>query len=210
LLITLIALALAYQTRAPVVLEMSSADQDIYLARGFYRPEEAFGVTYRWTDGDAQIHLPGLGSGVLLHLRISLHEFRPSPLSPGPVTILLNGRKAARFTPAMDLAAYDLDLPTGPVDWRGDAVGVLGGPLGVLAFMGYLGVQFGQPLAHLQVQALFFRGIRAAAFPGATLANYLSGLFGHPPATESVIEAGAMLLLQGVLALMFTNGYWIA
>ena len=121
LLITLIALALAYQTRAPIVLEMSSADQDIYLARGFYRPEEAFGVTYRWTDGDAQIHLPGLGSGVLLHLRISLHEFRPSPLSPGLVTILLNGRKAARFTPAMDLAAYDLDLPTGPVDWRGDA-----------------------------------------------------------------------------------------
>jgi hypothetical protein len=165
---------------------------------------------------------------------------------------------------------------------RADVVGVLGGPLGVLAFMGYLGVQFGQPLAHLQVQALFFRGIRAGAFPafpGATLANYLSGLFGHPPATESVIETGAMLvllvlalevwarlprvygvymltvalfslvggdlislprfilpmfpvfmalglmgkhpwadrailivslLLQGILALMFTNGYWIA
>jgi len=121
-LITLIALALAYQTRAPIVLEMGATDQDIFLARGFYRAEEAFGVTYRWTDGDAQIHLPGLGSGVPLYLRISLHEFRPSPLSPGPVTILLNGRGAARFTPGANLAAYDFDLPTGPVDWNGDVI----------------------------------------------------------------------------------------
>ncbi len=120
LLITLSALALAYQTRTPVVLDMSSANEDIYLARGFYQPEEAFGTIRRWTDGDALVHLPGLGSGVPLYLRISLHEFRPAPLSPGPVTVSLNDRGAARFTPAIDLAVYDFDLPTDPIDLRGN------------------------------------------------------------------------------------------
>jgi hypothetical protein len=73
--------------------------------------------------------------------------------------------------------------------------------------MGYLGVQFGQPLAHLQVQALFFRGIRAGAFPafpGATLANYLSGLFSNLPSTERVIETSAIILL-----LILTLEAWV-
>lgn len=121
LVLAMLSLALAYQSRRPVTLEMSSASEQAYLARGFYRPEEAFGVTYRWTDGNAQIHLPGLGSGASLRLRVNLHEFRPPPLAPDPVTISINGRRAARFTPGVELAAYDFDLPAGLIDWRGDA-----------------------------------------------------------------------------------------
>ncbi|HET7090056.1 MAG TPA: mannosyltransferase family protein, partial [Anaerolineae bacterium] len=70
----------------------------------------------------ARIDLPGLGSGAPLHLHLDLHEFRPSPLSPQPMTILLNGRELARFTPGVDLAGYDFDLPATAVNLRGDVV----------------------------------------------------------------------------------------
>jgi hypothetical protein len=81
---------------------------------------------------------------------------------------------------------------------RADAIGVLGAPLGVLAFTGYLGLQFGRPLAYFEVQALFFKGIRVdafPAFPGTTLARYLHGVLTNPPSTEGVIVVAAMILL---------------
>ena len=158
LVVAALALAAAYQTRAPITLEMASADEvvpvcgwgevvpvcgwdevvpifgwdevvpifgwdeDIYLTRGFYPPEETAGVTHRWTSGDAQIVLPGLGSSVPLRLRIHLQAFRPPLLSPKPVTISLNDRQAIRLTPGVDLAAYDFDLPPDGIDLRGDAL----------------------------------------------------------------------------------------
>jgi hypothetical protein len=91
-----------------------------FLTRGFYPNEETFGVTYRWTSGEAQTTLPGVGGGVPLKLHLQLHEFRPAPLSPDPVAISLNGREVASFAPTNDLAAYDFDLPAS--DLRGDAV----------------------------------------------------------------------------------------
>jgi hypothetical protein len=61
-----------------------------------------------------------VGGGVPLKLHLQLHEFRPAPLKPNPVTIALNGSERATFTPSADLAAYDFDLPA--TDLRGDAV----------------------------------------------------------------------------------------
>ncbi len=122
LVLSVVTLAVVYQTRAPITLDMASSAEGIYLPRGFYTPEEVFGVTYRWTDGDARVDLPDLGSSAPLHLHLDLHEFRPPPLSPQPVTILLNGRELARFTPGVDLAGYDFDLPATAVDPRGDVV----------------------------------------------------------------------------------------
>ena len=119
LVAAVVALAVAYQVRAPIILEMGSTGEDVYLARGFYPPENAFGVSYRWTSGNAQVFLPGLGSRVPIHLQMTLHEFRPPPLAPSPVTLSLNGHEVERFTPGIDLAAYDVDLPAG-ADWRGD------------------------------------------------------------------------------------------
>ncbi len=119
LLISALTLALAYQFRAPLALEMASPAEEIYLTRGFYPNEETAGVTFRWTSGDAQVTLPGVGGGVPLKLHLQLQEYRPAPLSPNPVTITLNGQQVASFTPATDLAAYDFDLP--PADLRGDA-----------------------------------------------------------------------------------------
>ena len=78
------------------------------------------------------------------------------------------------------------------------ASGTLGAPLGVLAFFAYLGAQFGNPLAYFDVQTLFFKGIRAEAFPtfpGTTLANSIYGLFNYPPSTERLAVVGALLLL---------------
>jgi hypothetical protein len=79
---------------------------------------------------------------------------------------------------------------------------VFGAPLGVLAFNLYLNATFGQPAGYLspyfQIQALFFKGIRAGAFPtfpGTTFANYLFGFLNNPPSTESVAVMGAMILL---------------
>ncbi len=120
LITSALALALAYQFRLPLVLEMASPSEEIYLTRGFYPNEETLGVTYRWTSGDAQVTLPGVGGGVPLKLHLQLHEFRPAPLSTQPVTLSLNGRMITSFTPANDLTAYDFELPAS--DLRGDAV----------------------------------------------------------------------------------------
>ncbi|HZY43436.1 MAG TPA: mannosyltransferase family protein, partial [Anaerolineae bacterium] len=116
----LIALSIAYQFRAPITLDMASNDEEIYLTRGFYPPEETFGVTYRWTSGEARIVLPGVGSGTSLHLHVNLQELRPSSLAPQPVTISLNDRSVITFTPTTQLNGYDFDLPAS--DLRGDVI----------------------------------------------------------------------------------------
>ena len=115
-----LALAIAYQFHIPVRLEMTSPAEEIYLARGFYPPEETAGVTFRWTSGDSQVILPGVGSGIPLQLHLQLHELRPAPLTPQPVSIALNGHPVISFTPTLQLAAYDFALPA--ADLRGDAV----------------------------------------------------------------------------------------
>jgi len=125
LIISAAALAIAYQFRAPLVLEMASPAEELYLTRGFYPNEETAGVTFRWTSGDAQITLPGVGApigggDIPLKLHLQLHELRPAPLTPQPVAIALNGNLVTLFTPTNDLAAYDFDLPAS--DLRGDAV----------------------------------------------------------------------------------------
>lgn len=120
-LIAAVMLFAAYQIRAPLALDMAADSEEIYLTRGFYPPEETFGITYRWTSGDAQLIFPGTGSGHALKLNLNLHEFRPAPLMPQPVTIALNGRDVITFTPDTNLQAYSFDLP--PIaDLRGDAV----------------------------------------------------------------------------------------
>ena len=122
LILAVAALAVAYQSHAPTVLDMSSTGEDIFLARGFYPPEVTAGVTHRWTDGDAQIVLRGAGSGVPMRLRVNLQEIRPAAWPLTPVTIMVNDHEPARFTPGADLAAYEFDLPAGAADLRGDLV----------------------------------------------------------------------------------------
>ena len=118
LLISALTLAIAYQFRAPIELEMTSPAEESYLTPGFYSNEETAGVTFRWTSGDAQVILPGVGEGAPLKLHLQLQELRPAPLSPHPVTVSLNGHEVTSFTPSNDLAAYDFDLPGS--DLRGD------------------------------------------------------------------------------------------
>ncbi len=120
IIVALLALAIVYQIRTPITLDMTSNDEEIYLTGGFYPPEETFGVTYRWTSGDAQIVLPGVGGGTNLHLHLNLHELRPSSLIPQPVTISLNNQPVITFTPTAQLSGYDFDLPS--TDLRGDVI----------------------------------------------------------------------------------------
>ena len=120
-LIAAVVLLAAYQVRAPLTLDMASDAEEIYLTRGFYPPEETFNVTFRWTSGDAQIVLPGVGEHVPLKLNLALHEFRPSPLEPRPVLVLLNGSTVISFTPDVILQSYTFDLPP-TTDLRGEAV----------------------------------------------------------------------------------------
>lgn len=120
-LIAAVALAAAYQVRAPLMLDMAANSEEIYLTRGFYPPEETFGVTFRWTSGDSQLIFPGAGSGLPLKIGLTLHEFRPAPLMPQPVTVALNGRDVISFTPDTNLQAYTFDLPP-LIDLRGDVV----------------------------------------------------------------------------------------
>jgi hypothetical protein len=93
-------------------------------------------------------------------------------------------------------------------DIRADAIGVTGGALGVLAFMGYLGLRFGEPMAYFQVQGLFFNRKMAAgafpSFPGTTLVNYLTSFVTTSPSTESTIEIAIL-----VLFLILTLEAWV-
>jgi len=91
---------------------------------------------------------------------------------------------------------------------RADVLSVLGAPLGVMTFMGYLGLRFSQPTAYFQVQGLFFQRKMAPgafpAFPGTTLANYLQDFLRNPPSTESVLEIGVLILF-----LVLTLEAWV-
>jgi hypothetical protein len=85
---------------------------------------------------------------------------------------------------------------------RASIIAVLGAPLGVLAFNLYLNATFGQPAGYFspyfEIQTLFFKGIRAEAFPtfpGTTLANYLFGFLNGMPSTESVVVMAATIFL---------------
>ncbi|HTP08485.1 MAG TPA: mannosyltransferase family protein, partial [Anaerolineae bacterium] len=85
---------------------------------------------------------------------------------------------------------------------RPEIVAVLGAPLGVLAFNLYLNATFGQPAGYFspyfQIQTMFFKGIRAEAFPtfpGTTLANYLFGFLNGVPSTESAAVMAATIFL---------------
>lgn len=120
-LIAAVALAAAYQVRAPLTLDMGTTSEEIYLTRGFYPPEETFGVTFRWTSGDSQLVFPGAGSSLPLKISLTLHEFRPAPLMPQPVAVALNGRAVISFTPDTNLQVYTFDLPP-LIDLRGDVV----------------------------------------------------------------------------------------
>jgi hypothetical protein len=90
---------------------------------------------------------------------------------------------------------------------RADVLAILGAPLGVLAFMAYLGLQFGRSFAYFEIQSLFFKGSRAEAFPTfptTTLAKYLDGLLNGAPTTEGVIVVAATILL-----LILTLEVWL-
>jgi hypothetical protein len=85
---------------------------------------------------------------------------------------------------------------------RASIIAVFGAPLGVLAFNLYLNATFGQPAGYFspyfQIQTLFFKGIRAEAFPtfpGTTLANYLFGFLNGVPSTESAAVMAATIFL---------------
>jgi len=85
---------------------------------------------------------------------------------------------------------------------RPEIITVVAAPLGVLAFNFYLNAQFGQPTGYFspyfQIQTLFFKGIRAEAFPtfpGTTLANYLFGFLNGVPSTESIAVMAALIFL---------------
>jgi hypothetical protein len=85
---------------------------------------------------------------------------------------------------------------------RASVLAVLGAPLGVLAFNLYLNATFGQPAGYFspyfEIQTLFFKGIRAEAFPtfpGTTLAHYLFGFLNGVPSTESSVVMAATVFL---------------
>jgi hypothetical protein len=75
----------------------------------------------------------------------------------------------------------------------------------VLVFNLYLNAQFGQPAGYFSpyfhIQTLFFKGIRAEAFPtfpGTTLANYLFGFLNGVPSTEGAgVMAATIFVDQG-------------
>jgi hypothetical protein len=105
-----VALFMAYQIKQPVAVRIG-APSDHYYLNGFYYAEQVGQDTFRWTARRAGIVLPGLGSGAPVRLGLALHGWRPETVPSPTVTLTVNSRLLAVFTPGNTLAAHEFIVP---------------------------------------------------------------------------------------------------
>ena len=87
------------------------------LLTGFHEHEEDARGTYRWSEGDATIDLGQIGVGAAPSLALRLGP--PPPGASPPLTLLLNGRRAASFATDAGPRTYRVLLPPAPTSLWG-------------------------------------------------------------------------------------------
>lgn len=108
LVVAVLGIGLAYQVNPPLLFDIGGPDDCPYLGpenscneggdgltAHWNAPEHApTGPTYRWTQADSALVLPGLGSGPWA-VTLRLAGGRPAPLPPPPITVTLGGQDFA-------------------------------------------------------------------------------------------------------------------
>ncbi len=87
-LLTAFALALAYQVRSRVVIDIGGTEDAPFVAR-FFDPEQDTEQTYRWTRAQSRVELEGQTMPAPWMLRLRLNGYRPN--RPAQVQVQMNG-----------------------------------------------------------------------------------------------------------------------
>jgi hypothetical protein len=116
--LSLLALSLAYQVKAPVQIDLG-AGEDAPFLRNFYDVEQSDGLSYRWSSDRSFVYLPGIGSGTPLVLRVTLNGYRPAGLPSPLLHVKANGTELSAFTPSDQFDTYEFAVDS-------DAIGTPG------------------------------------------------------------------------------------
>ncbi len=95
-------------------VDMGAGDYP-YLVSGFWGPEQMpDGTTFRWTNGDATIELPGswFASSAPLTLTLELLQAQDPAQGPFPLEVRLDGELLARLNPDQQMREYALPIPS--------------------------------------------------------------------------------------------------
>ena len=116
LLLAAVLLALPSQWQGARRINVGAPDAEPALS-GFYFPEEAGGLRFRWSGAEGTVRFTDVANRPLI-VRLYLHALRPA--EPALVTVSANGRELATFAVGGVFAEKDLALPRSIVGWNGD------------------------------------------------------------------------------------------
>ena len=116
-LLTLVALALAYQVRSRIVIDVGGAQDDFFLRR-FFDPEGDAGNSYRWSQGKARVELQGQQVAAPWILRMRLNGFRPNRFAR--VQVMVNETLLKEFQAVGEWAEYEFQGNAASDVWSGD------------------------------------------------------------------------------------------
>ncbi|MBN1483422.1 MAG: hypothetical protein JXA37_01760 [Chloroflexia bacterium] len=113
LLAALLGVSLAYQYETAHVIDVG-ASSDLFYLQGFHErepvsPQEAQ-ERYRWSEGRASLHFPGLGRRAR-QLSLRLLAWRPAGQPPPTLQVRLNGRPLADLVVGPEWKEYTLWVP---------------------------------------------------------------------------------------------------
>lgn len=114
--VTLIVLALAYQVRSRIFVEIGSPRDDFFLYR-FFEPEDQQPQTYRWTQGKARVELEGQQLAAPWTLTLRLNGYRPNRAAR--VQIQINGTVSETLRTTGDWKVYTVASDRAGDVWSG-------------------------------------------------------------------------------------------
>ncbi|GIV95503.1 MAG: hypothetical protein KatS3mg057_0160 [Herpetosiphonaceae bacterium] len=117
LVIAWLAAGLTLQLR-PSAVCIVGAGTDLACARGFETREHDGRRPFRWSNGYAEVHLPGAGLAAPGVATIVLRSGRPAGALPVPVQLGLNGRQLVAFAAPPEERRLRLLLPSAGLGGR--------------------------------------------------------------------------------------------
>jgi hypothetical protein len=114
LLLAILASFLTTWLAPPAACNLGLAN-DLACARGFEARERSGSTTFRWSDGYAELHMAGVGSGRPLLATLTLRSGRPAGSAPVVARFGLNGHPLADIAVSPADRHYRLLLP--PLSW---------------------------------------------------------------------------------------------
>jgi hypothetical protein len=113
------ALAAAYQIRPPMHIDVGSQGDEPHLI-GFHDPEQADGVSYRWSSGHSTIRFRSIASWTPVQLTIRLNGCRPVGLMSPRVVVVANGHEVGPLPATHHFETYALRLAPDVMGLWGD------------------------------------------------------------------------------------------